>query len=179
MKKMISISVLLLASSFLFSFSEKISSGQKEAKVGLEIGDKAPEINLSNPDGKLIAMSSLKGKMVLLDFWASWCGPCRGELPNLVSLYNKYKSSAFKNAKGFEIYSVSLDQNKEAWTGAISKFGLTWTHVSDLKWWNADAAKTYNIQFIPQNLLLDANGIILAKNLHGTELENELAKYVK
>ncbi|MCE3227943.1 MAG: alkyl hydroperoxide reductase [Bacteroidetes bacterium] len=128
-------------------------------------GMEAPEIDLPSPEGKNIALSSLRGKVVLIDFWASWCGPCRKEMPNVVKTYAKFKD------KGFEIYGVSLDKEKDAWVQAIAKDGITWPQVSDLKFWDSDAVKLYGVSGIPYTVLLDKEGKILAKALRGAELE--------
>lgn len=134
-----------------------------------KIGTLAPEISEVNPDGKKITLSSLRGNYVLLDFWASWCRPCRGENPNVVKTFKKYKS------KGFTVYQVSLDQKKEDWIKAIEKDGLEeWTHVSDLQYWQAAPAKRYGIRSIPSNFLLNPEGKIIAVDLRGPYLGQKL-----
>jgi len=143
-----------------------ITKFNSEAK--LMIGAQAPEINLKQPDGKPFALSSLKGKVVLIDFWASWCGPCRRENPNVTRVYAKYKN------RGFEILGVSLDQDATRWKGAIKADNLTWIHVSDLMGWQSSAAQLYDVHSIPQTILLDKEGRILAKGLRGEELEAKL-----
>jgi thiol-disulfide isomerase/thioredoxin len=135
----------------------------------LSIGSLAPEIDMAGLKGKNIKLSSLKGKYVLIDFWAAWCGPCRKESPNMVAIYKDY------NKKGFEIYSVSLDNNQKDWETAIKKDGLgAWTHVSDLKYWNNAAAQEYGVDGIPYTVLIDKEGKIIAKGLRGDELKAKL-----
>ena len=134
------------------------------------VGQVAPEIALPNPEGRVVKLSSLRGQYVLVDFWAKWCGPCRHENPNVVRVYNKYKD------KGFTVYGVSLDRTKEDWLKGIAEDGLTWTHVSDLKFWQSEAAKTYGITGIPFSILLDPKGVIIEKNLRGTALDAKLAE---
>ncbi len=133
------------------------------------IGQPAPDFELNNVDGNPVKLSDKIGtKLLLLDFWAAWCNPCREENPNIVAVYNKYKD------KGFDVFGVSLDKDREAWLQAISDDNLTWTHVSQLEGWTCEAVDKYAISSIPANFLLDENGIIVAKNLRGEDLENKV-----
>ncbi len=137
------------------------------------IGNKAPDFALQTPDGKTVSLSSFKGKYVLLDFWASWCGPCRQENPNVVKAFNQFKD------KNFTILGVSLDEDKTAWQNAIMKDGLTWQHVSDLKGWQSSVAGMYSVQSIPANFLIDIEGKIIAKDLRGEQLESKLREVLR
>lgn len=132
------------------------------------VGGIAPDFEQNTPEGKPMKLSSLRGKIVLVDFWASWCGPCRRENPHVVKLYNKYKS------KGFEVLGVSLDRTKDKWEKAIAKDKLTWSHVSDLKGWKNQVAKQYSVTSVPHTILLDQEGRILARNLRGADLDAKL-----
>lgn len=152
-------------SPFYKNFKSKVTEAGRFAP-----GTEVPEINLPNPDGEKVPLSSLRGQVVLIDFWASWCKPCRRENPNVVEAYQKYKD------KGFTVYGVSLDRTKEAWVKAIKDDNLSWTHVSDLKFWQSEAAQTYGVKGIPFALLIDEEGKVIGKNLRGQELHNKLAE---
>jgi peroxiredoxin len=157
-----------------------LSAAIRESQVGKEIADRiallskveegkpAQDFTQSTPDGKSIRLSSYKGRYVLLEFWASWCGPCRAENPNLLKQYTLY------NNKGFDVLSVSLDSDKGNWQKAIDKDGLPWTHVSDLKGWNNAVAVLYGIRAVPASFLIDPSGVITATGLRGETLNKKL-----
>jgi len=144
-----------------------VITNSKAQVVGVEIGDIAPEIDLPDTKGNNVALSTLRGDLVLVDFWASWCGPCIKEQPGLIKLYNTYTGK-------FSIYSVSMDTKKPLWLAAIAKQKLPWTQVSDLKYWNSPVVGDYMLQSVPLNFLIDKKGVILAKNIHGSALDEML-----
>ncbi len=150
-------------SEYAKTLQEKVNIMKKVA-----IGKKATDFTMNDTEGKPVALSSLYGKYLLIDFWAAWCSPCRAENPNLIATYNKY------NAKGFEILGVSFDKTKDDWLKAIKDDHLTWLQVSDLKGWGNEAGKLYGIGSIPSNVLLDPDGVIIAKGLRGDDLNNKL-----
>jgi thiol-disulfide isomerase/thioredoxin len=168
--------------SLLLCAAVSLSAKAQYSNEKMKIGDKAPELAYENPQGKKISLAEInKGRIVLLDFWASWCGPCRRSNPSLVSLYNHYKSKTFKNAKnGFTVVSVSLDKAKDAWLNAIESDKLAWPyHMCDFGAWQSQAAAAYGVQFIPQAFLIGTDGKIIGKYNSAEEAESDLKKLTK
>ena len=152
----------------------------EQLPVGTTLGLRAPEIELPGLEGETMRLSSLRGKLVLIDFWAAWCNPCRRENPELVKLYNKYSDASFTKGEGFEIYSVSLDRNKEAWKLAVEQDKLNWPYqVGDLKGARTKPAQDYSVEMIPTSFLLDQHGVVIATNLRSEALEEKLESLLK
>lgn len=151
----------------------KLANKRVDDKKGTTVGFKATNFSQANPEGKMVSLSDFKGKYVLVDFWASWCRPCRMENPNVVAAYNRFKD------KGFTVLGVSMDSNRDPWLAAIKQDQLTWTHVSDLKGWGNEVGKIYNVTGIPQNFLIDKEGKIIAKDLRGAALDEKLIEILK
>jgi thiol-disulfide isomerase/thioredoxin len=173
MKKVVFIIALAIVS---------IASNAQYANTKIQVGQKAPELAYPNPEGKVMKLSEINdGKIVLIDFWASWCGPCRMSSPAVVKMYIEYKDKKFNGAKnGFTILSVSLDKDNTSWQAAILKDNLLWpNHISDLKYWGSEAASLYGVAFVPQCFLVDASGMVIGKYNTIEEAEKDLVKMVK
>jgi peroxiredoxin len=163
-----------IAEALIFVKSQPAAAQSQTQPASLPVvGDMAPELTMNDVDDKPFSLSQLRGKYVLLDFWASWCGPCREENPNVVAAFNQFKD------KNFTVLGVSLDKNKQAWIDAIKEDKLNWQHISDLKYWNSAATPLYGLNGIPYNVLIDPQGKIIATDLRGNTLQNKLTEVLK
>ncbi len=176
MKKILTITITLF-----FLLTNNTFAQKKVNLEGIEIGNIAPEIELPNVDGDVIKLSELQGKIVLINFWASWCAPCRKKAPELLEVFNNYKNTEFDDGEnGFEIFSVSLDRNEIAWKRNIEKDSIKdFINVGDMEGWKCSAAKTYNIKSIPSSVLLDGEGEIIAINISPKDLNKKLKRMEK
>jgi peroxiredoxin len=166
----------LITFGFTITNNPTSSSVNNTTEKGFNIGQTAPEISLPNAEGKSIKLSDLRGQVVLIDFWASWCRPCRMENPHVLKAYNNYKDKNFTKGKGFTVYGVSLDRSADQWKKAIKSDQLVWnSNVLG----NQDVAQQYGVRSIPSNFLLDADGVVIATNLRGEALENKLESLLK
>lgn len=163
--------VALMAAAWTSDSSYNPNPGQ----VQLQIGKEVPDLEGNMPNGETMKLSDLRGQIVLIDFWASWCGPCRATMPPVVQAYNNYKDSEFEGGKGFAVFSVSLDQNMTAWKRGIENLGQVWPHhISDLRGWRSMHAAKYGVNAIPAAFLIDGEGRLIAKNIHPMQLNNTL-----
>ncbi|MFV0345637.1 MAG: TlpA family protein disulfide reductase [Bacteroidales bacterium] len=148
--------------------------------TGTNLGNQAPEISEKSLNGSTVSLSDYRGNYVLIDFWASWCGPCKQERPHVVSVYNQFKDATFKGGGNLKVLSVSLDKNQAAWSQGVSSMNMTWPgQVSDLQGWTSKWANAYGVRSIPYNFVVDQNGVIVAKNLKGAALSSFLEKQVE